>query len=167
MRVRRRDVKTQDIVVLYTIQRLSSVEISKLMGLSRPQVIRRLHGAGVDTSKAVAGWVNTICDYCGRTYKVHRGQWKRSERHYCSTDCYYTSLENPAYVQSRQGQRVSRVIVSQYFDLKPWHVVHHKDSNTRNFDRSNLEVYASQAEHMAHERGSKRVKPLWDGALVS
>ena len=43
-------------------------------------------------------------------------------------------------------------------------VVHHKDGNDRNNDRSNLAVYASQSDHLKAHHGKTPVTPVWDGA---
>ena len=53
-----------------------------------------------------------------------------------------------------------RLVMEQHLGryLLPTEVVHHIDGNPRNNDISNLELYSSQAEHMAkgHPNGVKR-----------
>lgn len=33
--------------------------------------------------------INTVCDYCGKNYEVHKSQFERTNKHYCCTDCKY------------------------------------------------------------------------------
>jgi len=155
--------KTQDIVVLYTVQHLTMEEIGKIIGMSRTGICKRLKTAGITPD--LGEWVRTDCDYCGSIIRVTRKRWRRNEKNYCNNECYYAYLENPSYKPWRQGQRLARAIVAQYFDLQLDHVVHHKDGDSRNNDRSNLAVYASQEEHMRGHR-SNYSSLLWDGSSI-
>lgn len=155
-------IKTQDIVVMYTVQHLSSGDIQKITGLSRTAIMNRLHKA-IRPDVKLSGRVDTICDYCGAEIKIIRSRWRKSKNHYCNKECYFASLENPNYKPYRNGQRLARAVVAQHFDLQPDHIVHHKDGDNRNNDRSNLLVFASQSDHMAFERG-RGVSPIWDGS---
>jgi len=155
-------IKTQDIVVMYTIQHLSSCEIQRLTGMSKTGIMKRLKSVGVKTKDGE--WVNAICAYCGREYQVVRSRWKKSQKHYCKPECYYASLENPGYKPWREGQRIARAIIAQYFNLQDNHVIHHKDGDNRNNNLDNLQVFASQSDHLKvthHNNGN--IKPIWDG----
>ena len=46
---------------------------------SRQGVVLALQSWGIDTSKAVAGWVDTTCGYapCGRKFKVKRNYYRK------------------------------------------------------------------------------------------
>ena len=162
---RKKHIKTQDVVELYTIQHLSSCEIQKLIGMSRPAIMKRLKRAGVTIDQGE--WVNTICDFCGIKYKLVRSRWRKTKDHYCKAECYYASRENPGYHPWRQGQRLARAIVAQYFNFSqhPNAVIHHKDGDDRNNNRDNLAVYTSNSDHIkATHHNNHNIKPLWDGA---
>jgi len=159
---KKRHIKTQDIVVMYTIQHLSSCEIQRLLGMSRTSIMKRLRNAGATTDQGE--WVNVICDFCGTQYRLVRSRWRKTEKHYCKAECYYAAIENPGYHPWRQGQRLARAVISQYFSIQPEHIPHHKDGDCRNNNLNNLMVYASQSDHIkATHHNNKNIKPLWDG----
>lgn len=158
-------VKTQDVVVWYTRDHLTLAEIAKLTGKSRQAVWKRLKRAGI---KAEQGeWVITSCSFCGGEIRKRRKQWRATEKHYCNQACYHASLESPGYKPWRQGQRLARAIVSQYFRIPEGAIVHHKDLDNRNNNLTNLQVIASQGDHTRLHRTSKPVNILWDGSNVS
>jgi len=161
----KRTLKTQDIVVLATVQHLSPSQIATLAHISRQAVWKILKEQGVKTGKGQGGATRVIfeCDFCGKLCELTRAKWRSTVHHYCSTECYYASVENPHYFQSRQGQRIARAIVNQHFSLESSHVVHHKDGDTRNNNLDNLAVYSSHADHIkaTHHRNSK-IKPIWE-----
>lgn len=158
----RKSAKTQHIVVMYTQKHLTMRQIAKLVGLTATAVCKRLKAAGI-TSKQ-GEWVAVECDFCGSQIQVMRGRWRKSERQYCSEECYHYVRRNPDYRPWRQGQSIARTIVAQLYDLKPHHVVHHKDGDSSNNNHMNLSVYASQSDHMKHHHGITPVKAIWDGA---
>jgi hypothetical protein len=157
----RKQVATQDVVAMYTVQHLSLRQIGQIVGMSAVGVQKRLNTAGVDTSKARR--ISRLCAFCGVELALMRCQVKRSNKSYCSTDCYVESMRNDNYIPWRHGGRLARVLVSQHFRLPAGAVVHHKDGNQRNNNLDNLAVYASQADHTAMHRGKLNVPVLWDG----
>jgi hypothetical protein len=164
MNIKRR-LKPQDIVGLATIQHLPPSQIAPIAGISRQAVWKILRKQGVNTSKGPEGFtrVRYLCDFCGKPSEMTRARWRNTQKHYCSAACYYADLENPGYHPWRHGQRLARAIVSQYFHLEDGNVVHHKDGDSRNNDRSNLAVFQSQSDHIKHHRG-QAVNPVWDGS---
>ena len=160
---RKSSLKPQDVVALYTIQHFTMEEIGKLAGVTRQSIRMVLIKKRISPQQGE--WVTFNCDFCGKESKKTRGYWRKRIHNYCSNECYYASIENPGYYQSRQGQRIARAIVNQYFRLEPEHIVHHKDGDTRHNDLINLAVYASHSDHLKathHHNGN--VKPIWDGA---
>ncbi len=157
-------LKPQDVVALATIQHLSPAQIAPIAGVTRQMIWKILRKQGMNTGKGPGGAtrVNYECDFCGKPSETYRARWRNSIKHYCSEPCYFAAIENPGYHPWRQGQRLARAIVSQYFPLQDEHVVHHKDGDSRNNDRSNLAVYQSQSDHMNHHRNGK-AQPIWDG----
>lgn len=115
---------------------------------------------GAAASKAV----EKACLVCSKP--VMRQASRPYRRAFCSQACYHSLRQDGRYRPNRQGQRIARKTVSQYFDLQPQHVVHHEDRDTSHNDITNLLVFASQADHMAYHHGSD-VKPLWDGREFS
>jgi DNA-binding transcriptional regulator LsrR (DeoR family) len=156
----------EEIVSLYTIQHLTCQQIADQAAVSKTHISRLLQRFGISSTQGT--WVTLPCSFCGRTHAITRKRWKLARDHYCTRECYYASRENIGYKPWRQGQRLARAIVAQYFDLQSEHVVHHKDDDCRNNDRANLAVYASQADHLkaAHHNNSS-VLPIWDGAELS
>lgn len=155
-------VKTQDIVVWYTRDHLTMEQIGKLTGMSRPAVWKRLRNAGITADQGEL--VDTSCDFCGAVVRKRRKQWHTSEKHYCNPECYHADLESHGYKPWRQGQRLARALVSQYFQIPAGAIVHHKDGDNRNNDKANLAVYAGNGDHVRVHRTSKHVEALWDGA---
>lgn len=156
----RLDIDTDYLVKLYTIDHLTLREIGKRVKLSAPGVNKRLRKAGITSDQGEHCTV--ICDFCGKEFDRTRKRAKAIGAKYCSMACYSAGITSPQSHLWRHGQRLARLIVAQHFDLQPGHVVHHKDGDDRNNDRSNLAVYASQAAHVSmHRKGS--VKPIWGG----
>jgi hypothetical protein len=160
--MRHKEVKTQDVVVMYTEKHLTHRQIGKIVGMSQTAVWKRLRSAGITAKQGT--WVKTSCAFCGSGVDRTRQKVRDSAKQYCGKDCYFAGLENPSSVIWRQGSRLARVIVAHYFDLRPDHVVHHEDTNQRNNDRSNLIVFKDQGDHIKwHRLGGEQsgVKPLW------
>jgi hypothetical protein len=159
-------VKTQDVVLMYTVRHLTTEEIGRIVGMTRQSVCKRLKVSGI--TAGMGTWVETECYYCGNAIKVRRKQWRVRNHVYCGNECYYASLENPNYHQSRQGQRIARAIVNQHFRLDHEMIVHHKDGDTRHNDLSNLSVYTNQSDHLkATHHHNLSIKPIWDGQNIS
>ena len=74
------------------------------------------------------------------------------------------------YNGSRQGQRIARVVVGEYFELEDGMVVHHEDGNTLNNQLRNLRVFIDHSHHMKYHfqmrGGEVPFSPIWDGSKV-
>ena len=161
----RKRIQTQDVVVMYTEQHLTMEQIGKLYGVTRQAIYKHLKKAGVKARESEI--VNVQCVMCGQETTKHRSRMRKSRKRYCSPECYYLSRSNPRFISSRQGTRLARVIVSQYFKLLPEHIVHHEDGNERNNKIENLKVFANQSDHLKYHHGINKIKPLWDGSILS
>ena len=165
-------VSTQDLVLLVNREKLGLAEVEKRTGMCRQSIWKRLKRAGVLMPRRAPGGAPSkvthfLCGFCGETvkkYKKRVGQLDQMQA-FCNMECYSASLAQHPYEAWRQGCRLARVIVAQYFPLQPDHIVHHKDGNNRNNDMSNLMVFACNADHMAHHRG-RNVIALFDGATI-
>lgn len=147
---------------------VSIIEISKWMGVSRQALWKAMRKAGVETRKGHATYRKIVCDNCGKKYKVTRSRYRKlGKKKFCSDVCYYMYLGNEDSYHNRHKQRIARNKVSEVFDLKPEHVVHHKDGNHWNTDMSNFLVFSSQSDHIKYHHqlrhGSVDVEPIWDG----
>jgi len=156
--------KTQDIVDLFKKHHMKVNQVAQLLGVSRQAIWKRLRKVGVRSRDFV--WIDFVCAFCG---EAGRRRWRRVSKaidSYCNTECYFADLENPGYKQWRQGSRIGRAIVAQYYGVLPeGAIVHHRDGDDRNNDRSNLMLLASQADHMRIHRGNGgNVEVLWDGS---
>lgn len=161
----RRKINRDNAVWMYTGGHLTCAEIGKVYGVSRVAVWKVLQLAGVKASQGER--VQVECDHCGSSYELVRSRWRRNHRkHFCTEQCYWASLANPAYVESRQGQRMARLVAGKFFRLPPGAVVHHWDSDTRHNHPNNLAVFLSHSEHMSCERGGYDV-PAWDGRKLT
>ena len=149
---------------MFTQDHLTLREIATRVGISHAAVWKRLKVAGIQRESGT--WVKVACSFCGAQIRKHRANWRKSEKHYCRPACYYADLESHGYKPWRQGQRLARAIVSQYFIIPEAAVVHHKDGDNRNNDKANLLVLASQGDHIKAHRTSKPIAMLWDGASV-
>ena len=156
-------ISTDKMVHLYTVEHLTMEEIGAIAGISRMAVSKRFKKTC--TVSQDGEWVKTSCDWCDVRIMKRRKQWRTTTKHFCSEACYWASLENPGYKPWRQGCRLARAIVNQYFKLEPGHVVHHKDGDNRNNNIDNLAVFANQGDHGKWHR-SGAYSPVWDGSSV-
>lgn len=95
------------------------------------------------------------CPYCGITFS--RDTSPANIRTFCSYTCAARSRgdqirgtgKKASYVYNGH-ERQHRVVMEQKLGrkLRPGEVVHHIDRNTRNNDPDNLELKASQADHI-------------------
>lgn len=157
------EIETSILVKLYTVEHLTLRKIACEVGMSAQAVRLRLIDHGITAAQGT--WVKRDCGYCGKPLDVRRAHSRKVRVSYCNAECYYASLEGERYKPWRQGSRIARAIVAQYFALDREHIVHHEDRDQRNNDRANLMVFADQAAHMAYHRGVA-IKPLWDGSLL-
>ena len=153
--------KMERAIDFYINKHLTYREIATLLSVSHGTVSNWLKKRGVAVHQGT--WVARKCEFCGKGFEAVRSKVRKGVGKYCSQNCYALFLYNPDYVQSRQGQRLARAIVALHFALQPEHVVHHKDTDTRNNDLANLAVFASQADHLRWHRSKKVVMPIWSG----
>ena len=123
----------------------------------------------------------SICqrEECGKTYYRWSGQVKSK---YCSQQCWLKEHNTPernaqvarATINQRadmlrgrgegksypklNGRHAHRVIAEKKIGrpLRRGEIVHHEDENRLNYDENNLEVLASQSEHMRLHWKKKR-----------
>ena len=140
--------------------------IAKKFGVTRQAVYKLLTKAGVNTSKRQ---LKVLCSTCGNTILRHKHRIRKTKHHFCDLICLQAFQEagashlTPDYL--KHGTPRARAIVSEYFDLKPGHVVHHEDNFPLNNQIWNLRVFGSQADHIKYHRGIQ-VTPLWNGIYV-
>ena len=156
----RKKVQTQDVVVRYTKLHQTMEEIGQHYGVTRQAILKHLRKAGVSSQEGER--VNVECSMCGKEFSVTRKRWKQTEKYHCSNDCYILRRSSPEYMPWRQGTRLARALVSQYFPLRPEHIVHHEDKNQRHNQLENLRVFANQSDHLKYHHG-RAVEPIWDG----
>lgn len=159
-KIMRRTVSTLDLVVLYTEKHLTMREIGRVVGMSGPGVMKRLHKAGITGQDGER--VIRSCGYCGVEVNRPRSTGLRKNQVYCCAEHYYAARENPQFREWRQGSRLARALVAQHYPLSPIEIVHHKDGDQRHNDLANLAVYANQADHIAVHHG-RMIDPIWDG----
>jgi len=162
--MRQNKLKTQDIVVMYTQQHLTLRQIGKLVDMSAMAVSKRHKAAGVTAHDGE--WIKANCGFCGADIERRRSEHRNKFDVYCNMECYAASRESPGFKPWRHGSRIARAIVSQYFKLDQEHIVHHVDGDERNNNLDNLEVYASQSDHIKHHHGKSKVMPLWRGSAA-
>lgn len=156
-----------EIILAYRDKLVPIIQLANQFKKSRVAIYKILHQAGIDTSKAIAGHVNTICAQCGTPTRPTRKAFRSSIHHFCSRQCYYAWLRrkdqtNPL-ITNRHAMKMARRAVSQYFDLHTGMVVHHEDRNEYNNALSNLRVFRSHGDHVQYHRKSGTIIPLWSG----
>lgn len=159
----RKKVQTQDVVVRYTKLHQTMEEIGQHYGVTRQAIFKHLRKAGIDADQGER--VTVECSMCGKEFSMTRKRWKLTDRPHCSSDCYILRRSNPDYIPWRQGGRLARIIVQQYFKLQSGNIVHHEDGNQRNNKIENLKVFATQSDHLKYHHG-RHIEPLWDGSKV-
>ena len=150
-----------DIVNAFVDDLVPMMELGKRYDVSRHSIYKTIKKAGVDIQSF--GRMDVSCTTCGEVVSRPRMRIRKQKHHFCGYDCYYAFLEagnGLLYVPSRQGQRVARQKVGEFFGLQPGHVVHHEDRNCLNNDIHNLVVFRCQGDHVRHHRGFE-VVPLW------
>jgi YHS domain-containing protein len=130
---------------------MSLQQIADDYGVSRQAVKQFLNARGVSTSK---GQFSIVCDECGMKVFKARCKIRGRDHHFCSQRCYYKFLNNPNYLQDRNGQRIGRAKIREVFGPQfiESYIVHHKDGNTLNNHINNLIIFKSQSDHMAYHR---------------
>ena len=159
-----------DIIKSYTINLEPMKDIAKRYEVTRQAIHKLLRKEGVKTAKGLNNTrFEVTCIACNKMFIRNRA-YIRNHRHiFCSYECYYAFIEanqSRIYNQSRQGQRIARTKVSQFFNLQGSHIVHHEDGNQFNNSLDNLRVFLSQGDHIRYHRWSKDgtdVEPIWDG----
>jgi hypothetical protein len=139
---------------------LNGNEIAAIFGLSRQRVWQIVTELGLHFTERK--WERK-CLVCGKSYIRFRTAILKNQRSFCSQECYHSVRQARKYIQWRHGCRLARKVVSKYFKLNPGNVVHHHDGDNRNNRLSNLAVFATNSDHIAHHHGISEVKPLWDG----
>ena len=158
-------ISTEQLTSWYVSDRLPVAEIAERAGMSRAGVWKRLTRAQVlngETKRRVPPAL-VSCATCRATVLRARFRVKRSRRQFCSNACYVTWLSNEEYQGHRQGQRIARKVVGQFFILLEGYVVHHCDSHNDHNEPINLMVFASQSDHLAWHHGNQSIRPLWRG----
>lgn len=161
-RVRLTHRQKVDIINRYRDNFTSMIQLAKEYAVTRQAIYKILKKAGIDTSKRK---FPVSCTACGKELQRHRSYIRNRKHIFCDRHCYTLWLQAGngfPLIENRQGQRVARSIVSQYFALQQGHVVHHEDRNDLNNQLSNLRVFANQGDHVRHHRDFD-VEPLWDG----
>ena len=160
-----------DIIDAFTLDLESAQSLAVKYCRSRQAIYKVLKHYGIDPKEY--GKMKTTCQCCGKEVERSRSQIRKQKHIFCSKDCYYAWLEasqGGSYYYKRYGQTVARKVVSEYFDLQPEHIVHHKDRNSMNNDIRNLMVFANQGDHIRYHRGGPKnsfdIKPLFDGAKI-
>jgi hypothetical protein len=68
----------------------------------------------------------------------------------------------PEYKTVPGSSKKARLNVARYFELRPEHIVHHKDYDNTNHDLKNLAVFENSGKHKRHHEFFKS-DPIWDG----
>jgi len=161
-----------DIITAYKVDLVTVKELAKRYGVTRQGIYKALKRNNIDTSDNANGKIVVSCTCCGASVRKNRSHIRKRKHIFCNMECYYAyieGLQQGEYNQSRQGQRVARAVISQYFTLKPGNIVHHEDRNNKNNHPSNLKVFANQGDHIRYHRWAKdgiEIKPLWDGSTL-
>jgi hypothetical protein len=133
---------------LYSIEKLPMSAIAKQLGVSRVGVWKAIKRYAIPLRPLHR---NVVCLACGSTFSVNL---KNTTACYCSSPCYHAHRRSiSGYSKSwREGQRKARAVAQ----AKPGQVVHHIDGDNSNNAPDNLQVFNSQAEHIAHHHAVRK-----------
>ena len=162
-RIRLTDKDKVNIVTAYSTGLVPMIELAKQYGITRQGIYKVIVAAGVERTEVY----DTSCVTCGKVFKRHRAQLRKNLHNFCGPDCYHAWLaagNGSPFIQNKHSCRLAREIVWKHFNLRPEHIVHHKDRNQYNNDLANLAVFACNGDHVSHHRGGG-VRPIWDGAI--
>lgn len=157
----------QSIVVEYRDNLTPMIDLAKIYKVTRQGIFKVLKKAGVDTSKAQR--IKRNCRVCGEEVLRRRGRARDTKFSYCSEECYhiYLTTLGEEYRPSNYHSRLARRMVSDNFpeyDPKKGHTVHYVDKDCEHNALKNLEVYASQSDHLRKHRGYE-IEPIWKGSF--
>ena len=157
-----------EIVHAYQNELVPMISLAKRFNITRMAIWKILRSQGISTSKLVAAHILSLCHYCQKPISVTRCVYRNRLHNFCNQTCYVNWLNrqnstNPL-ISSRQGMRIARKTISEIFDLKPTHIVHHEDRNNTNNNPANLRVFACQGDHTKYHRGFA-ITPLFDGSI--
>ena len=157
-----------DIITAYTVDLVPMIELANQYGRTRQGIWKVLKRNDINPAEYMR--LDITCLACGEIFSRPRCQVRDRTRLFCSIKCYYAYLEasqEGTYNQNRQGQRIARKVVSQYFELLPSHIVHHEDRNTLNNKPWNLRAFATQGDHIRYHRlGPDYSTPIWSGENI-
>ena len=161
--VRLTDKQRVDIIHAYEVGLIPMITLAKQYGVTRQAIYKLLNHAGVDTSKRK---IPVSCQVCGTVIMRPKCQIRSSKHIFCGDECYHAWLKSrSSYKPNRQGQRIARAIVSQYFSLQKQHVVHHENGDNLDNRPENLRVFACQGDHIRYHRDFS-IEPIWDGRYI-
>lgn len=160
MKLRKSKLPVDAIIDLYVNRNMTMQHIADKAGITRQAVKLILDRNGVEYR---GGKQDRICMFCNETFQATRNRIKKGGGDYCSVQCFHASRSlsgeyspNGGYMARMQqavgasDRTMGRRARKQIEGLQPGQVVHHIDGNRTNNDPSNLMVFNSHAEHMAH-----------------
>jgi hypothetical protein len=152
------------IVRLYREELVPIIIIASKYGVTPRSVYKLFKKLDVDTSKATWGSVEVKCAWCEKPLKRKRCEIRKTARTFCNRDCYNEWLvPEKEYVRWAYGMRLARELIKEKIGEIPEGAVgHHVDNDNTNNRLENLELYASQGDHIRAHRGF-HVEPIWRG----
>ena len=173
-RVRTSPQDRLDMIKAYEEDLEPIMSIATRYNKSRQNIWKLLKKAGVDTSKHK---IAVSCTTCGAVIHRVKSQLRNKHNVFCDMNCYQSFMDAGAThsTERRRGNRRARILVAQYFDLQPGHIVHHEDKFPLNNQLWNLRVFATHGDHIRYHHRMRDlecnknssimiVEPIWNGA---
>lgn len=138
------------------------IELARKYKVSRQAIWKMLRKAEVKTSKRK---IKVLCSVCGKEIYRGKARIRNQKNHFCSWECWKAFLEAGngfPYIQNRNGQKIARAIVSEYFKLESGNIVHHENRDDLDNRPENLKVFCNQGDHIKYHRGFD-IEPIWEG----
>jgi hypothetical protein len=151
--LRREVIDWSDLKTLYVDKLMSTNEIAKLKGTQRRIVRRHLRQLGIprrDRSQGqLASWKGDRRKIRNILLGKENPSWNGGKKHKGTNG--YITVWCPEHPYSHHGRVYEhRLVVEKRIGryLRPWEIVHHLDGIKDHNEDSNLELLASQTEHL-------------------
>jgi hypothetical protein len=164
--LRTRD-EIHDIIVEYRDNHARMSDLSRVYGMTRQGIYKLLHAHGIDTGKGQR--IKVPCQVCGAVMLKHRSRARMKQHFFCSDECLWawkkvkTESYRPDNYHSRMGVKIVTALFPEFNHAI--HSLHYIDGDREHNNKKNLEVYATEKEHLRRHL-KEEIEPIWRGICL-